>query len=168
MTTDVDIPKRALFKVTEVCSIAGVQPYVLKSWQAEFRGLGRSKKKDGSRVYRRGEVDLVLRIKHLLFVDGLTLGAARRQLEGEEDAAPQVEESLEDLFSQGVRERVADIRRGLQAILEILSGNGSVGTGQIERKVVSRPATTTQPVRTAKAQRVPAKKKLRLTDKRSR
>ena len=160
MTTDVDIPKRALFKVAEVCSIAGVQPYVLKSWEAEFPGLGRSKKKDGSRVYRRGEVELVLRIKHMLFVDGLTLGAARRQLEAEqEDAVPRVEESLEDLFSEHVREGVADVRRGLQAILEILSGNGHVATKQIERKVVSRSAQTTESARTAKAQRVPAKKK---------
>ena len=105
----------------------------------------------------------------MLFVDGLTLGAVRRQLEGEQkDAAPQVEESLEDLFSQDVRERVADVRRGLQAILEILSGNGEVATAQIERKVVSRSAKTTQPARIAKAQRVPVKKKQPLADKRSR
>ena len=157
MTTDMDIPKRALFKAAEVCSIAGVQPYVLKSWEAEFPGLGRSMKKDGSRVYRRGEVELVLRIKHLLFVDGLTLGAARRQLEGEQThAAPEAEASLEDLFSQDVRDRVADVRRGLQGILELLSGNGHVATQQTEPKVIARPAGTTQPARTANVQRVAA------------
>ena len=123
MNVDVVIPDRALFTPTEVCGIVGVQPYVLKSWQAEFPGLGSSKKKDGTRIYRRAEVELVLQIKHLLFVDGLTLGAARRQLEGESTASlDESGESLEKLFSRDARERLVEVRRGLQDILKILSG----------------------------------------------
>src|SRR5258706_15812505 len=82
----VEIPKRALVKPAEVCELANVQSYVLRTWEAEFPSLGVSKAAGGPRVYRRMDVEQVLRIKHLLLVEGLTLAGARRKLE--EDAAP--------------------------------------------------------------------------------
>ena len=59
--TEVDIPKRALFKPSEVCEIASVQPYVLRSWESEFPDLGVTKGNGGPRVYRRADVERVLR-----------------------------------------------------------------------------------------------------------
>src|SRR3954454_24760394 len=82
----VEIPKRALFKAAEVCELAKVQPYVLRSWEAEFPELGVAKTAGAPRVYRRSDVEQVLRIKHLLLVEGLTLAGARRKLE--EQTAP--------------------------------------------------------------------------------
>jgi hypothetical protein len=70
----VEIPKRSLFKAAEVCDLAKVQPYVLRSWEAEFPDLGVAKAAGAPRVYRRSDVEQVLRIKHLL-VEGLTLAA---------------------------------------------------------------------------------------------
>ena len=81
--TTVEIPNRSLFRQPEVCEIAQVQPYVLRSWEAEFPDLGVAKTEGGPRVYRRADVEFVLRIKHLLFVEGLTLAGARRKLVGE-------------------------------------------------------------------------------------
>ena len=69
----IEIPKRALFKATEVCDLVKVQPYVLRTWEAEFPDLGVSKAAGGPRVYRRTDVEQVARIKHLLLVEGLTL-----------------------------------------------------------------------------------------------
>src|SRR6185295_10193769 len=83
ISAQVEIPKRALFKAAEVCEIVKVQPYVLRSWEAEFPELGVAKTAGGPRVYRRADVEQVLRIKHLLLVDGLTLAGARRKLEEE-------------------------------------------------------------------------------------
>ena len=80
MAADVSIPKRERFKSSEVCSIAGVQPYILRSWEAEFPSLAKGRTKNGGRVYRRADVEFVLQIKSLVFTDGLTLGAARRRL----------------------------------------------------------------------------------------
>jgi len=77
------IPKRALFKAAEVCDLVKVQPYVLRSWEAEFPELGIAKSAGAPRVYRRTDVAQVLRIKHLLLVEGLTLAGARRRLEDE-------------------------------------------------------------------------------------
>ena len=80
--TTVEIPNRSLFRQPEVCEIAQVQPYVLRSWEAEFPDLGVAKTEGGPRVYRRADLEFVLRIKHLLFVEGLTLAGARRKLRG--------------------------------------------------------------------------------------
>ena len=52
----IEIPNRALFKAAEVCDLVKVQPYVLRSWEAEFPALGVSKSAGGPRIYRRVDV----------------------------------------------------------------------------------------------------------------
>ena len=57
-----------------------LQPYVLRSWEKEFPGIGVQKSQDGPRLYRQADVDQVLRIKQLVFGEGLTLAGARKRL----------------------------------------------------------------------------------------
>ena len=117
----VEIPKRALFKAAEVCDLAKVQPYVLRSWEAEFPQLGVAKSVGAPRVYRRSDVERVLKIKHLLLVEGLTLAGARRKLE-EETAPVEADAPLfEALVGQNARERLTAVKRGLQSILDLLT-----------------------------------------------
>jgi DNA-binding transcriptional MerR regulator len=118
----IEIPKGTVLKASEVCDLVKVQPYVLRSWEGEFPGLGVVKTAGGPRVYRRADIEQVLRIKHLLLVEGLTLAGARRRLE--EESAPQ---SLDTLESE-TRNRLDEIRRGLQSILELLSPPASDAT----------------------------------------
>src|SRR5271170_1174999 len=96
----IEIPKRALFKAAEVCDLAKVQPYVLRSWEAEFPDLGVAKSAGAARVYRRGDVEQVLRIKHLLLVEGLTLAGARRRLEDETAPVAADEPEFDELIGQ--------------------------------------------------------------------
>jgi DNA-binding transcriptional MerR regulator len=118
----VEIPKRALFKAAEVCDLAKVQPYVLRSWEAEFPELGVAKAAGAPRVYRRTDVEQVLKIRHMLLVEGLTLAGARRKL-GEQTAPVAGDESaIEALIGENARERLTAIKRGLQSILELLTG----------------------------------------------
>ena len=126
MSAPVEIPKRAFFKSAEVCAIAGVQPYVLKSWETEFPSLGGKKRKDGSRVYGRSEVELVLEIKELVYGEGLPLGAARRKLRTDDEPkeAP-VETVVDEELSDDDREKLAGIKQGLKEILALLSDNGA-------------------------------------------
>ena len=123
-TAQVEIPNRALFRATEVCELANVQPYVLRSWEVEFPALGVTKSAGAPRVYRREDVEQVLRIKHLLLVEGLTLAGARRRL-GEESAtvAPDTP-VIDELIGQNARERLTEVKRGLQSILELLARHG--------------------------------------------
>jgi DNA-binding transcriptional MerR regulator len=121
------IPNRPLFRSQEVCDLAQVQPYVLRSWEAEFPDLGTAKTAGGPRVYRRGDVERVLRIKQLVFVDGLTLAGARKKLSGESGAPG--DDSIADadiaaMLDEEARQSLRDVRRGLQWVLGVLSGNG--------------------------------------------
>src|SRR5204862_8296229 len=123
----VEIPKRALFRAAEVCELARVQAYVLRSWEAEFPELGVTKTPGAPRIYRRADVEQVMRIKHLLLVEGLTLAGARRRLE--EESAPVAADApmIDELIGQNARERLTAVKRGLQSILDLLSQGPGVG-----------------------------------------
>ena len=77
------IPDKPAFKASEVCELMQIQPYVLRSWESEFPELGISKTPGGPRVYRRADVERVLRIRDLVFTEGLTLAGVRRRFEAE-------------------------------------------------------------------------------------
>jgi DNA-binding transcriptional MerR regulator len=124
ISAQVQIPNRALFKATEVCEILKVQPYVLRSWEAEFPELGIAKTAGAPRVYRRKDVEQVARIKHLLLVEGLTLAGARRKLEEETALVGADAPAIDELIGRNARERLTTIKRGLRSILELLAANG--------------------------------------------
>jgi DNA-binding transcriptional MerR regulator len=117
----VQIPNRSLFRQLEVCEIAQVQPYVLRSWEAEFSDLGVAKTAGGPRVYRRADVQRVLRIKHLLFVEGLTLAGVRRKLQDEQPSPAPDGADLDDLLSSDARERILLVRATLRELAAMLA-----------------------------------------------
>lgn len=141
---DVEIPKRALFKASEVCEIASVQPYVLRSWESEFPDLGVSKSAGGPRIYRRADVERVLRIKQLVFGDGLTLAGVRRRIE--EEAPPALEEAdatpIKELLGRNAKERLAAVKRGLMGILEML--NARPGDARVYAPAAARVSAPTK------------------------
>ena len=117
----VQIPNRSLFRQPEVCEIAQVQPYVLRSWEAEFTDLGVAKTEGGPRVYRRADVERVLRIKHLLFVEGLTLAGVRKRMQGEQPAPATEPSPLDDLLTSDARERIRSVRQSLRELAAMLA-----------------------------------------------
>ena len=117
----VQIPHRSLFRQPEVCEIAQLQPYVLRSWEAEFQDLGVAKTQGGPRVYRRADVERVLKIKHLLFVEGLTLAGARRRLQEQQAIPPPDADTLDDLLSSDARERILSVRQTLRELSAMLA-----------------------------------------------
>lgn len=117
----VEIPNRAAFKASEVCEVAQIPPYVLRSWEKEFPGLGVVARPGGPRIYRRSDIEQILRIKQLVFAEGLTIAGARRKLEGD----PPAEEDpvlLAALVPDEVRSHVAQAKRELRSLLDMLSG----------------------------------------------
>jgi DNA-binding transcriptional MerR regulator len=161
---EIDIPKRALFKAAEVCDLVKLQPYVLRSWEAEFPNLGVARSAGGPRVYRRADVEQVLRIKSLLLDEGLTLAGVRRKLE-EEDAPVADEPAITELLGRNARERLTQVKRGLQSLLELLAADGN---GRERR--VARPARVSEPPRSArktKARKTAAKSRGSVRRKRS-
>src|SRR5688572_23785489 len=103
-----EIPDKLFFRIGEVCEIAGVEPYVLRFWETEFTFLAPTKSKSGHRVYKKKDVEMVLKIKDLLYTRGFTIAGARKQLS---KAKPQGSERDKALLK---------VRNGLQDILTLL------------------------------------------------
>ena len=114
-----------LYKAADVCETTGLQPYVLRSWEKEFPGIGVQKSPDSPRLYRSSDVEQVLRIKQLVFVEGLTLAGARRRLEESSPVVAGVREAemadVLDTLGADARARIALVRSGLRSILDVLS-----------------------------------------------
>jgi len=80
---DKGIPNKLFFKIGEVCEITDTQPYVLRYWESEFSALAPAKNSSGQRIYRRKDIETVLRIKQLLYDEGFTIAGAKKRLESE-------------------------------------------------------------------------------------
>ncbi len=77
------IPEKLFFKIGEVCDITEVQAHVLRYWESEFPMLAPQKNRAGQRTYRKRDVEMVLRIKELLYEDQYTIAGAKKKLTGE-------------------------------------------------------------------------------------
>ncbi len=122
------------FKIGEVCRMAGVQPYVLRYWETEFPPLAPGKTGGGQRLYTQREIDIILRIKTLLYDEGFTIAGAKKKLEGELDASgsvvpPAPPEAAEKPAAKKAahpaphpdRDVLRHVERELKSILKILS-----------------------------------------------
>jgi DNA-binding transcriptional MerR regulator len=79
----ISIPEKLFFKIGEVCDICGVQAHVLRYWESEFPMLAPQKNRAGQRTYRKRDVEMVLRIKELLYEDQYTIAGAKKKLTSE-------------------------------------------------------------------------------------
>lgn len=112
-------PKLERLKAADVCQLAQVQPYVLRSWEAEFADLGQATA-GGPRVYGRADVERVLKIRELIVGEGLTLAGARRRLEESADDEPTAAAEEFSLVDEHTRSRLRSVRHGLQDVLTLL------------------------------------------------
>lgn len=114
-----EIPDKLYFKIGEVADLLGVEPYVLRYWETEFTQLTPKKSGTGHRLYRRKDVELLLKIKHLLYEKRFTIEGARQALQGgaKQGKLRPVKRTQQELFSD---ERLPEIRRELAEILQLL------------------------------------------------
>ncbi len=149
-----------VYKASEVCEATGVQPYVLRSWEKEFPGIGVQKSPDSTRLYRQSDVDQVLRIKQLVFVEGLTLSGARRRIEGDAPRPAEVTDAeiaeVMETLGDDVRSRIDIVRQGLRSILDVLSKHaGATSLAQLPRNGSPRSSSASRSTRAAKARPAP-------------
>jgi DNA-binding transcriptional MerR regulator len=108
-----------LYKIGEVCKVADLQPYVLRYWETEFPQLSPEKSGGGQRLYTRRELDIILRIKELLYREGFTIAGAKKKLEidlSDGGAPPAPEESTPRVSQDGL----ARVKRELRDLLDLL------------------------------------------------
>src|SRR5438132_118602 len=132
---DKKIPNKLFFKIGEVCEITDTQPYVLRYWESEFPALAPAKNSSGQRIYRRRDIETVLRIKQLLYDEGFTIAGAKKRLETElagRQETPAAAESAEGSATStsaapGAGDHVAqamrEVRVQLREILTLLDRN---------------------------------------------
>jgi DNA-binding transcriptional MerR regulator len=101
------IPDKLYFRIGEVARLTGIQPYILRYWESEFPLLQPKKSGTGQRLYRKRDIEIILKIKELLYDLRYTIAGARRRLQEEMEPA--------DLLEQ-----VRRIREGLEALGTLL------------------------------------------------
>ncbi len=118
---DVSI-KKLYYSISEVSKMTSVKAYVLRYWESEFPALRPSKNRAGKRIYRKNDVQTVLLIKKLLYLDKFTIEGARRRLRNmqgtDEPAIPQAG-TKDGRISPGV---IDDLRGELRELLSIIDG----------------------------------------------
>ena len=114
-----EIPDKLYFRIGEVASLLAVEPYVLRYWETEFRSLAPKKSGTGHRLYRRKDVELLLKIKQLLYEKRYTIEGARQSLQNDSKAnrLKVPERKQANLFTP---DPWVGIRTELASILEIL------------------------------------------------
>jgi DNA-binding transcriptional MerR regulator len=109
------------YKIGEVCRIAEVQPYVLRYWETEFEQLAPGKTGGGQRQYTQEEIDVVLRIKELLYAEGFTIAGAKKKLESEiRDGRMPAKGEPASEGEDRRRALIAEARRELRDLLDLL------------------------------------------------
>ncbi len=117
-TADIFIPEKLYFRIGEVAKLCRLPAYVLRFWETEFPQLKPVKSSTGQRMYRRKDVESVLRIKGLLYEQGFTIAGARQLMRHEvKDGKKQTPLP----FPAAPPPDLKYIRQGLNDILTMLS-----------------------------------------------
>lgn len=173
MEVESRIPQKLFFRIGEVCDLIKVQPHVLRYWETEFPMLAPQKNRAGQRVYRRKDVEMVVRIHNLLYEEKFTIAGARKRLleETKKGAAPRLKANVRekvnevervelqtDIFDTNDEElmefeepAVTSVKETLTATIE--NPNPVVETAAPVSPVAEAPAAqTTAPINSAKTQ----------------
>ena len=117
-SADVIIPEKLYFRIGEVARLCRLPAYVLRFWETEFPQLKPVKSSTGQRMYRRTDVESVLRIKKLLYEDGFTIAGARQHLRGD---GKNGKKQPPLPFPARSAAELNHVRQGLREILTMLS-----------------------------------------------
>jgi DNA-binding transcriptional MerR regulator len=112
------------YSIGEVSRMTGIKAFVLRYWETEFPMLEPEKGSNGRRSYRQEDVDLILKIKRLLYDEGFTIAGARRHLR-EGGAGGEAESGATIPSGYGApqllnRKMLLDMRDSLRAFLTLL------------------------------------------------
>jgi DNA-binding transcriptional MerR regulator len=115
---EIFIPDKLYFRIGEVATLCRLPAYVLRFWESEFPQLKPVKSSTGQRMYRKRDVESVLRIKQLLYEQGFTISGARQQLRTE-TKSDKTQATIP--FPTNSTAEIQHIRQGLREILDMLS-----------------------------------------------
>ncbi|MBN2232158.1 MAG: MerR family transcriptional regulator [Deltaproteobacteria bacterium] len=109
------IPDKLFFRIGEVSDIVDVKPYVLRYWESEFDLVAPQKSPTRQRLYQRCDLEMLLEIKRLLYVEGFTIAGAKKKLKQGLKTRQRKAPALDD-----GREALATVRQELEEIRKLL------------------------------------------------
>src|SRR5690348_9919656 len=119
--------EKDFYRIGEVSRLTNLKPFVLRYWETEFPMLEPVKSPSGHRLYRQEDVEMVLRIKRLLYDEGFTIAGARRHLREQNGASESDSISTSVSPAEGAgaaqllsRKMLLDLRDSLRAFLTLL------------------------------------------------
>ncbi len=113
---DIEIPDKTYFRIGEVSKILGVEPYVVRYWETEFKTVKPIRTKSEQRLYRRKDLEELALIRNLLYRDRFTIAGAKKKVQ-----ELHREPSEAGAADEQCREKLRSIRRELKAIRDLLS-----------------------------------------------
>lgn len=115
--------KKTYYSIKDVCHLTGLEPHVLRYWESEFPQLHPKKNRAGFRAYRTKDIDLILAIKNLLYVEQYTIQGAKKKLTEMRENKTDIKEIISPPpASASPPEGLASIKQELSSILQILKG----------------------------------------------
>ncbi len=102
-----DLPDKLYFKIGEVSSIVELPSYVLRFWETEFKRIRPKRTSSGQRLYRKRDVELILKIKHLLYEKKYTIQGAKQYLKSK---PAEIKEEYPALTLEEIRLELEKIR----------------------------------------------------------
>ncbi len=115
---DTKLPDKQYMKIGEVSRITSLNSSVLRFWETEFPQLCPVKSRSGQRLYTRGNVELILNIRHLLYQEKLTIAGARNRI-AKSSFSPEMSAS-EEVTGDGKNNLLDEVRQDLRELLDLL------------------------------------------------
>ena len=114
------IPNKLYFKIGEVSTLTGVEPYVLRYWESEFKTIKPSRTQSKQRIYRRKDVELILEIKKMLYEEKFTIAGARKRLQ-ELKATNKKQLKFDFQPTKNYQKTLREIKEELKALRKLLA-----------------------------------------------
>ena len=119
------IPDKLFFKIGEVADLVGVEQHVLRYWEDEMESLKPKKNKSGQRLYQKRDVELIFKIKQLLYAEKFTVAGARKKLKQSKNKETQLDIAFD---REGFAEWKEEIKQELESVLSII--DNKLGEGR--------------------------------------
>ena len=111
-----EYPKKLFYRIQEVAEITGLKPYVLRYWESEFSELSPEKDKNDQRRYRQSDIDVILRIKELLYGEKYTIAGARQRIKTDRSLrSARRHEPAGQSALRGIRAELTELMKQLSA-----------------------------------------------------
>jgi len=113
--------EKLYYKIGEVSKITGVEPYILRYWEQEFKLLKPIRTKTNQRLYQKRDIESILKIKKMLYEERFTIAGAKKRLR--QESTPKQQHTTPDASLSKYKELIESVKNELKEISKILGSS---------------------------------------------